>query len=171
MSYWELNVIMCAVLLLIISVLVPIYPGLSSSLQIFLIRQMLHGSAGGMSPQVQARSQQFPGSSQVSVSFPPLLIIRKIIVVTDCKCADIYTHMNRTWRPNWILFWIQELQVLKDLWLESLVHPLKSISCIDLYDYAKLCTHCCKQKAVVGPGALPELFYVLWNGLKPPTNF
>ena len=28
-------------------------------------RQVLHGTAGGMSPQVQARSQQLPGSTPV----------------------------------------------------------------------------------------------------------
>lgn len=30
-------------------------------------RQVLHGAAGGMSPQVQARTQQLPGSTLVHI--------------------------------------------------------------------------------------------------------
>lgn len=38
-------------------------------------RQVLHGTAGGMSPQVQARSQQLPGSTPVSTSNFIFLIV------------------------------------------------------------------------------------------------
>lgn len=45
-----------------------VYIFASSLLILRSFRQVLHGTAGGMSPQVQARSQQLPGSTPVSTS-------------------------------------------------------------------------------------------------------
>lgn len=41
----------------------------------YIFRQMLHSTAGGMSPQVQARNQQLSGSAPVSPAFPYLLLL------------------------------------------------------------------------------------------------
>lgn len=65
-SYFK-NIFWCSILL---------HSAISISMGVYFVstkfldfRQVLHGAAGGMSPQVQARSQQLPGSTTVTPYF------------------------------------------------------------------------------------------------------
>lgn len=80
-------------------------------------RQMLHSSAGGVSPQVQARSQQFPGSAPVSTFIASLFRFFTRILVLFYACI----HITRKSKLKWILCSIKEVLALKAHWLESLV--------------------------------------------------
>lgn len=50
---------------------------------------MLHGTSGGMSPQVQARNQQLPGSGVVCNIDPMLFLVpyRALLVVNICLAS------------------------------------------------------------------------------------
>lgn len=57
---------------------------------VLIFRQVLHGTAGAMSPQVQARNQQLPGSTPVS-NFLMLTIflfsMSRCWSISECVCA------------------------------------------------------------------------------------
>lgn len=54
-------------------------------------RQVLHGTAGGMSPQVQARSQQLPGSTPVSYLIGNSLITFSF---SCCMFSEFYLYLG-----------------------------------------------------------------------------
>lgn len=71
---------------------------------LFNFRQVLHGTAGGMSPQVQARNQQLPGSTPVWCFRSSDLFIFHFpypyVVLTSMWYQDIKSEINPVLNPR-----------------------------------------------------------------------